>query len=255
MTKDSLSQFQKISGMAGYYYKNLITGEEIEYHGTMAFEAASVIKIPVMIEYFYQVSEGRIDPDHVIKIKAKDLMPGCGVITYLNHLREVTLSDLCRLMIIVSDNTATNLLIDVLKIVNINQRMASLGMTTTRLNRFLFDGEKSALGIQNYISPKEIGKLLEMMYDKTLISKNDSKAMIEILKNQQLNGKIPFYVTDDIEIAHKTGEDEQITHDAAIVYTRTPFILVFCTEKVDVPAAELMMQTISRQLISIHDAE
>jgi beta-lactamase class A len=154
-------------------------------------------------------------------------------------------------MIILSDNTATNLLIKHLGIEQINKTLQNLGLKQTKINRLLFDSEQSALGVENYISAGEIGLLLEKMYMGELISPKASAEMLRILKNQRLNGKIPFLVPGKIEIAHKTGEDDGITHDVAIVYAPQPFVVCFCANEVDVPNFERMIQDITFELLNI----
>jgi beta-lactamase class A len=163
---------------------------------------------------------------------------------------QVTLEDLYTLMIILSDNTATNILIKHLGIEQINRTLHKLGLTHTKLNRLLFDSEQSALGIENYISAREIGNLLEEMYYGRLISQEASVQMLHILKKQRLNSKIPFLLPKNLEVAHKTGEDTGITHDVGIVFAKQPFIVCFCGNEVDVPLFERKMQDLTNQLLS-----
>ena len=244
-----LEELKKMKGKPGFFYKNLVTKETFGYQEEVLFEAASVIKIPVLIEAFRQMEEGEAEAGEVVTRESEDELPSCGALTYLHDGIQVTLMDLCVLMIILSDNTATNLLIKRLGIKRINQTMREAGVMKTTLNRLLFDSEKSALGIQNYIVPKEIGFLLEQMENGTLISKQASSQMIEILKNQRLNGKMPFFVTDDTEIAHKTGEDDGITHDVGIVYAKEPFIACFCSNEIDEPMFNRFIQDTTKKLL------
>lgn len=240
-----IDKLKRFDGKVGFYYKNLVTNETITFQDMEPYQAASVIKIPVMIELFKRFEEGTLKKSDTVKIKAEDKLPSCGALTYLHDGIEVNLLDLCTLMIIVSDNTATNILINLLGMEQINETLKNLSCSVTKVNRVLFESELSAKGIQNYIAPKEIGHLLELLYRRELISEQASEEMISILKNQQLNGKIPFYCTDSTEIAHKTGEDDGITHDAGIVFTKKPFIIVFCSEEVLVPKFERFIQDTS----------
>ena len=148
-------------------------------------------------------------------------------------------------MIVLSDNTATNMLIRALGINNINPILNELGLITTKLNRLLFDYEKHKLGIENYFSPLEIGSILESVYKKNLISEDISLEIEEILKLQQINHKIPYLIPDEIQIAHKTGEDDGITNDVGIVYSKKPFILCFAGNDTDVVQAEDALRRIS----------
>ena len=170
--------------------------------------------------------------DQEITVHRKDCVPSCGVLTYLHDDVKLQVIDLITLMIIVSDNTATNVLIDLLGIDNINARIRALGFEKTILNRKLFDAEKAKLGLHNYITAEEVGALLEMMYRGTLVSEAASARMISIMKDQQLNHKIPYLIDPMPQAAasaHKTGEDDNTTHDAAIIFSREPFILYICS--------------------------
>ena len=253
MNDNLLSQLQDITGKVGFYYKNLVTGETLSFQEDMPLQAASVIKIPILIEAFTRLEAGTIHKTDLFTIKKEDKLPSCGALTYMHDGLQVTLEDLYTLMIILSDNTATNLLIKHLGMDQINGTMQKLGCKHIKLNRYLFDSEKSALGIENYISAGDIAGLLEKMYQGELVSKEASAEMLGILKNQRLNGKIPFYIHGKADIAHKTGEDDGITHDVGIVYGKEPFIICFCGNQVDVPAYERLMQDMSFELFKEQD--
>ncbi|MFQ7003398.1 MAG: serine hydrolase, partial [Ruthenibacterium lactatiformans] len=152
------------------------------------------------------------------------------------------------LMTILSDNTATNLMHKRLGIGNINDTLRMLGAEKMTLNRLLFDREASSRGIENYITAREAGLLLKRLYDGEAVSGPASEDMLSILKDQRLNGKIPFLLPHSVKIAHKTGEDDGITHDVGIVYARQPFIVCFCGEHVSPPEFERAMQDITLML-------
>ncbi|MBE5962222.1 MAG: serine hydrolase [Lachnospiraceae bacterium] len=249
LRKEIQAKLKSMKGKPGFFYKNLVTKESFGYQEDLPFEAASVIKIPVLIEAFRQMEEGKVSTDQGFIIHKEDKLPSCGALTYLHDGISVTFLDLCVLMIILSDNTATNLLIRFLGMERINQTMRELGVKRTTVNRLLFDAEKAAAGIENYIVPQEIGMLLEQMENKTLISKEASSRMLEIMKNQRLNGKMPFFVTDGTKIAHKTGEDDGITHDVGIVYAKEPFIACFCSNEMDEPMFNRFIQDTTKKLI------
>lgn len=246
-----LEKLSSQRGKVGFYYKNLITGETFGYQEDIPLEAASVIKIPVLTEAFCRLQEGSLNKNDMFTVKEEDKLPSCGALTYMHGGLTVTFEDLYTLMIILSDNTAANLLIKQLGMENINSTLQKLGLRNTRINRLLFDSKQSALGIQNYISAYEIGTLLEKMYFGELISPESSLEMLRILKNQRLNGKIPFFIHGKIEVAHKTGEDDGITHDVGIVYASQPFVVCFCGNDVEVPVFERLMQDITVSLIQM----
>lgn len=249
-----LPELTALSGKIGCYYKNLATGETCTYHADIPVVAASVIKLYVMVEAFAQAEEGKLAMDQEVTIHRKDCVPSCGVLTYLHDEVKLQVIDLITLMIIVSDNTATNVLIDLLGIDKINARIRSLGFEKTILNRKLYDEEKAKLGLQNYITAEEAGALLEMMYRGTLVSEAASARMISILKDQQLNHKIPYLIEQmpqAPQIAHKTGEDDGTTHDVAVIFAKEPFILCICSNDTDVTELEPAMGRIAKKLLEL----
>ena len=244
-----LSSIAQLSGEISFFYKNLITGETIAHQADLPLLAASVIKLPIMIEAYRQFANGSLDPALPVTVRTANTVPGCGVLKRLHDGLIVTVKDLVKLMIIVSDNTATNLLTDIVGIDHVNQTLDTFGMQTTRLRRKMYDLESAARGLQNTITAAEIGLLLEKLYYGRAVSPESDLEMLQILKNQQLNGKIPFFIGDLFEIAHKTGEDDGITHDVGIVYADTPFILCCCANKTNVPKTEQWIQNIARELL------
>ncbi|MBQ7840037.1 MAG: serine hydrolase [Lachnospiraceae bacterium] len=242
---------EKLPGSISFYYKNLVTGQELSYRKNEKMFAASVIKLYIMADAFYRISTGALDPDQIIVMKKEYYVPSCGAVAYMHEGLEVTVMDLITLMIIFSDNTATNILIDLLGIEQINEEIRKLGYEDVWLRRKMYDTEKSKRGIQNQITAKQTAVLLEQMYQGTLIDSMSSEKMISIMKNQQVNGKIPFYLNaldPEPEIAHKTGEDSKITHDVGIIYAKQPFIVCFCGNETDTPAYERVMAEMSLQL-------
>ena len=236
-------------GNVGLYYRALGQAREETHNPDLPLVAASVIKIPIMVTAFRDIAAGRLDENEIVTIKRADKMPSCGALTYMHDGLEVTLADLITLMIILSDNTATNLLIDLLTPDHVNRTMEDLNIPGIALRRRLFEPELSARGIQNTVTARGIGTLLERMATGTLLGKDVDGRMIDILLNQRLNGKLPFYLHGKgIRCAHKTGEDDDITHDVGIIYTERPFVLCMLSNGVDVPAFERLMQDTARAL-------
>lgn len=258
MESEILKRLEQLTGRISFYYENLETGDVIGYKEEEPLMAASVIKLFIMTAIFDRLEREDICKENsykksfseqtVISVKREDCVPSCGALTYLHDGILVTVMDLLTLMIIFSDNTATNVLIDILGIEEINKTIQRLGFEKTILQRKMFDLEKSNRGIQNYITAGEVGRLLKMMYKGSLISGRASEKMISIMKNQQLESKIPFYlkaIPDGPEIAHKTGEDRGISHDVGIIYGKEPFIVCFCGNETDTPRFDRVMADIS----------
>ena len=244
-------KLQELPGSISFYYKNLVTGQEFSYREDEKMYAASVIKLYIMADAFYRIKQGQLDPDQIYVMKKEDYVPSCGAVAYMHEGLEVTVMDLITLMIIFSDNTATNILIDLLGMDQINEEIKQMEIEQVWLRRKMYDIEKSRQGIQNQITAKQTGILLQRMYEGTLVDEESSRKMLSIMKNQQLNGKIPFYLNaldPEPEIAHKTGEDSGITHDVGIVYAKQPFVVCFCGNETDTPAYERVMAELSLEL-------
>lgn len=258
MKNEILKRLEELPGRIGFYYKNLVTGEVITYHEDEAYLAASVIKLYVMAEAVRQCKEGILSKDDMVAIDKSKCVPSCGALTYMHDGLEVTIQDLYTLMIILSDNSATNFLIDILGEDAINECIQMLGCKKTQLNRKMYDAEKSARGIQNYVCPSELAVLLEGLYKGEIFDAECSEHMLSVMKDQRLNGKIPFYIhtiPGRGAIAHKTGEDTGITHDVGIVYAKQPFILVFLGNETDVARYERVMADIALMLYKANDSD
>ena len=235
-----------IPGKLTVYYKNLVTGEIMDHNGDVPMMAASVIKIPILLETFRQIQRGMLKKDQLYVLREEDKMPSCGCLNRMHAGMNLTVQDLCNLMIILSDNTATNILIRLLGGTEaINDSLAEMGYRTCRVNRLLFDAEASARGVENYVSGTEIADMLEKMYRGELIDEECSREMLEILKSQRLKNKIPFDFQGCVPIAHKTGEDDGITHDVGIIFGRQPFILCCLSNETDCPGFNRFIQKIA----------
>ena len=242
-------QLEALGGDTGVYVKSLATGETFARGADQPVVAASVIKIPVMIEAFRAQEAGELRFDELHALADAERMPSCGTLKAMHTGIGMTLLDLVRLMIIVSDNTATNILIRRLGIERINATLRELGCERTTLRRLLFDREAAERGLENTITAREMGMLLEKLWRGEIVSPEASAAMMDILLDQRLNGKLPFYLhARDIRIAHKTGEDAGVTHDVGVIFGKEPLVVCFVGEHVDVPAYERLMQDAARVL-------
>lgn len=244
-------RLKSLKGKIGFYYYDCTSGDERSFQENEPMMAASVIKTFIMAEAFHQMEQGLHTREELYTVRRADCVPSCGAIRYMHDGLEVTLEDLYTLMIILSDNSATNYMIDILGEEKINAFIRELGFSITILNRKMYDEEKSSRGIQNYITAKEVGLLLRKIYDGTLVNKEASEDMLRILADQRLNSKIPFIIhalPDAPRIAHKTGEDTGITHDVGIVLGEKPFVVAFCGNETDVPVYEREIAEISMLL-------
>lgn len=250
------SVFAPIAGMSdkvGIYYKNLVTGDEFIQNGDLPLMAASVIKLPVLVCAFFEMARGNVDRNERFILKDEDKLPSCGACNVLHTGIELTFEDLYTLMIILSDNTATNMVIKRLGMDTVNACIQELGLTSTKLNRLLFDSEAADRGLENYISVHDMARLYERLYRGELVSPEASAEMLGILKQQRLKGKLPLSLPRGTAVAHKTGEDSGITHDVGIVYAKSPYILCLCSNEVDAPAFEMGLHRVSRAVFELNN--
>jgi beta-lactamase class A len=210
---------RSINATWGIYVKSLETGEEIAVDADRQMETMSTIKIPLMIEALEQIKAGKFKLTDKYTFVEKDSQPGTGTIQRLDYGAVMTVKDLLTMMIIVSDNTATEVLYRMVGGPDaVNARMQTLGLKTTRAmnvpskwfpalraapttEQFYRDG-KSPFG---FSTPREMGRLLEMMERGTLVDKPSSDLMLRIMRGQLYRTRIPRYVTG-YTIPHKTGD-------------------------------------------------
>ena len=236
------TQMQRIEGHTGFYYKNLVSGLEFGVREDEAFGAASVIKLPLFMHILKEAAQGRRSMQERLTVTKEDKVPICGALTLFTDDVTCDVRTLCRLMISISDNTATNRLIDYATIPGAQEGFKQMGLHVTKLTRKLFDSEASKKGLRNVICPKEIGALLEMLYRGTFVSEEVCREAIDTLLLQQVDHKLNGKICGEVAIAHKTGEDDNLSNDVGIVYAKEPFVICFAGHDTDVYAWEDLMR-------------
>ena len=239
------SSLDSMPGKIGFYYKNLVTGEVIKYNEKESFLAASIIKLPIYAHIMEQAYLGNVDLTEKIKITHDEYLPSCGAINLFEEEPVLTLKTMCNMMIALSDNTATNVLIRKFGIDALNEGFRRAGFEKTHIERPLFDKIGAKEGKANYFVPEEVALFLEKLYNGEFVNRQVSEEIIKTLKMQNINHKIPGFMEERFEVAHKTGEDTGITHDVGIVYSEKPFIIVFASNDTDVGVMENLMRNIS----------
>lgn len=253
LKEEILRQVAEYPGHTSIYYQELDSGESWEYNALEPMGAASVIKLTVMAELFRQIDAGLVRRDQKIAVRDEDRVPICGVLTMMHTGLEVTPIDLCWLMITISDNMATNLLIDLLGLENIQSNNRRLGLEGMELNRKLFEKRPAFRGKRNTISARGAARLLELIWKKQLVSPQASEEMLEMLLAQQCTNKMPLLLAEG-ETAHKTGEDEGITHDVGIVLAKKPFLVCFCNWQLEPGTEGPLNIQIGRITKALYDA-
>ncbi len=220
-------------GVIGIAAKDLRTGETVHVNADSLFPTASVIKLPILVELFYEVHEGKLSVDREIKLEDSVKVPGSGVLQFLRAGETLKLIDMATLMIILSDNTATNLVIDQLgsthdeKLEAVNNRMRALGLSDTKLLNKTYSWKtkkKTAEALRFGIgvsSPKDMILLLEKLAKGEIISESISHQFISILRNQQDIAMAQRFLSSErdstLKVANKTGSLDAVKNDVGIV--------------------------------------
>lgn len=219
-----LASGKGIYGCSLYDFK---TKDSFAYQENESFYAASIIKIPVMAAVFAHIYEGKCRLNDNIQIHEEDYVPGDGILNHLSAGKEWTIYDLLVLMIIESDNTATNVLIDLIGIENIKSHMTSWGFKTSQLNHKLQISPDRKPGEFNVITPNEINHFLIQLASGKVVSMKACDMMIKILKQQKMNDLLPSLLPDiegpigmipSWEAAHKTGYVNGVEHNVGLFY-------------------------------------
>jgi len=237
-----------IPGHTGFYYLNLVTGVEYGVRADETFGAASVIKLPLFMHILSECAAGRMSMEEILTIRESDKVPICGALTLFSSDVNADIRTLCKLMISISDNTATNKLIDRCTIPAAQEGFRRMGLEKTQLTRKLFDGAASRAGLRNVICPREIGHLLAMLYRGEFVSESVCKEALDTLLLQQVDHKLNGRICGEISIAHKTGEDDQLSNDVGIVYAAQPFVICFAGHDTDVYLWEDLMRNATYEL-------
>lgn len=231
-----------IPGHVGFYYKNLVTGTTDGLRAGEAYLAASVIKLPLFLHVLTRAARGTLSLEDKLTVVPEEKVPSCGALNLFTGTVEADIATLCRLMICISDNTATNRLIRHCTIDGANEGFREMGLKKTVLRRRLFDAEASAAGIQNTICPAEMGMLLEKLYRGEFVSPEVSRQALDVLLLQQIGHKLDGRLCGRYPIAHKTGEDDRLSNDVGIVCAEQPFVLCFAGHDTDVYRWEDLMR-------------
>jgi len=245
---DITARLEALPGHVGFYFEDLVSGDSFGFNAEDEFFAASVIKLPIYAVIMKLWAEGRLDIYEKITCTDRDKVPPCGALYFFTGDVQTDINTLCGLMISISDNAATNLLINRLGIDFLNARFRGIGLEKSHIERLLFDREASLRGCENRIVPAEIGALLKAVYERSFVNEEISARMEKLLLEQQINHKIPGYLPEGTPVAHKTGEDDGITNDVGIVYGEKPFIICFASNNTHVPTAEIALREISLEL-------
>lgn len=212
------------AGVVGVSVRNLATGESLSIRGGETFPTASLIKVAVLVALLDEVAKGRIALDDPLTMIARDQVGGSGVLQHLHSGLQLTVEDAARLMIVISDNTATNLLLDKVPMRTVWAKMDSLGLPHTRIHSKTFlrstsvamdSSVKYGLGVT---TPDETVRLFALLHEGRAVSpRMDSLALAMLRGNEDWN-KLVRWLPDGATAAHKSGDVDQPRNDCGILY-------------------------------------
>lgn len=231
------------------YFKKIDGEVTFEFQSQNVLSSASTIKILILSALFQKVIDKEVNLNDRLKIDKNDIVGGAGVIYLLDENNSYTILDLAKLMIILSDNTATNLLIDLIGIDYINYYAKTIGLKNTYLQRKMMDFEKKKMGLENLITASDLGDILEKLYRKEILNEYYCELAINIMKNQILKGGIDRFLGEKYEIAHKTGDLKYLEHDCGLVLGEHDFVIVILTRGKENYKLKEVIGHISKMLI------
>ncbi|MDB4879107.1 MAG: putative beta-lactamase precursor, partial [Gemmatimonadetes bacterium] len=248
-------------GVVGYTIHDLDTGERLERRGDETFPTASLIKVPVLVTVFDLVEQGKLSLDDPLTVLKLDKVPGSGILQFLHDNITVTVRDASWLMTTISDNTATNLLLDRIIIRRVWDKMEALGLRNTKVHSKSFlrsssvamdSSAKYGLGVT---TPNEMARLFALLADGRAVSPRADSAMLDILARNEDQSKLQRYVSG-IRAPHKTGDTDRVRTECTLWMLQSRVVACVLTrENVDErygvdSEAQVMMAAMGRTITS-----
>ncbi|MGL4848315.1 MAG: serine hydrolase [Clostridium sp.] len=204
-------------GAYSFYFEDLTSGFTYGYNENVKMVSAGCMKLPIAVSLIKEVERGNVTFLDKVKIEVSDKVYGTGIIHEFNE-RDYTIFELLVAMLIQSDNTAANKIIDIIGIEKINSDIKEMGLQSTVLNRKTAD-ERATVETENYTSAKDLGIIWKSLYNASFLDKKNSTMLIDILRRQQIRNKLALYIPDDLkyEISSKTGDKKGVENDTALI--------------------------------------
>ena len=221
---------RSLDGVIGVAILDLTSGQKFLLHADEVFPQASSIKIAVLAELYHQAQTGKLKLNDLYTVQASDLVPDSDIMGGLTPgVTRITLRDLATMMVAVSDNSATNVLIDRVGMENVDGLMTSLGLTRTRLRRKMMDLKAASEGRENISTPGEMMILLENLYRGKVLNREMTEDFVKVLSTHK-SSFIPRELPEGLKIANKPGELERVRNDSGVVFAeKRPYVICVMT--------------------------
>lgn len=218
--KDIKRYLESRIGTYSFFFEDLGSGFTYGYNENVQMTSAGCMKLIIAVSVIKHVEDKKSSFLDKIKIEEEDKVYGTGIIHEFDD-REYTIFELLVAMLIQSDNTATNKLIDIVGIDKINKDIEAQGLKNTRLNRKTSDERAASNGIENITSALDLSKIWKNLYNASFLDEKNSKMLVDILQRQQMKNKLALYIPDDLkyEISSKTGDKANVENDTALIHT------------------------------------
>ena len=205
-------------GNYSFFFEDLSSGYVYGYNENVKMTAAGCMKLPIAMALIKEEELGNLSFLDKVKIESKDKVYGTGIIHEFNE-REYTVFELLVAMLIQSDNTATNKIIDILTIEKINRVIKEIGLKNTELKRKTCDERANKEPIENITTAYDLCYIWKTLYNATYLNKNNSTMLIDILRRQQIKNKLALYITEDLkyDISSKTGDKQGVENDTELI--------------------------------------
>ena len=245
---------ERTGGVVGVAVRET-TGELFAHNGERRFRAASTIKVPIMIEAFRMSERGGLPLDDRYTLRDEDRTPGTGVLAHLHSGLELTNADLISLMISVSDNTATNVLLDRIGLAPVNAAMRSLGMGDSVLRGKILGHLPAPGDPENWATPGDFARAIDAIVGDTAASPDNCARMLETLEQQAEVRRISRFLTatPTMRWGTKPGDLPGVINDVGFVSTDrgTLAIAVYCENLPDLDVAERTIGQVAAAALAV----
>lgn len=225
--KDLQKIIDSSPSLTGLMAVDLTSGESIGINADLVFTQASAIKIPILMEVYKQAHEKKFALTDSKPLISSNTVAGSGILNAMPDPLTLSIRNYCMLMIGLSDNSATNTLIELVGLKNVSNTMQTLGFGNTRLQRKMIDQQASLRNEENISTPAEAVRIMKLLYEGKFIDKANSDEILSILKKNPVeNSKIAPALPSNVKLAFKTGGMGGVSTEWAIVYLQNrPYAL------------------------------